>query len=108
MRHSFESVYSTLVLVCYRDQRIKRRVQKELRMKTWLPGLVRRGPETPTMAGNDRATNGKSDSHTVILGCVERVEKSVHNLRIETNARILHAQAHVSAFVWFSPDQQLP
>ena len=58
------------------------------------------------MAGNDRATNGKSDSHTVILGCVERVEESVHNLRIETDPRIVHAQAHLSAFVWFSPDQQ--
>src|SRR6266480_6325187 len=33
----FESVYSTLVLVGYRDQQIKRWVQKELRMKTWLP-----------------------------------------------------------------------
>ena len=47
----------------------------------------------------DGAANRQSDSHAVILGCVECIEESVRSLRVETDPRILHGQAHTIVFV---------
>src|SRR6266853_3215274 len=60
------------------------------------------------MTLDNGATDAQSDSHTVILSCVERFEESVGSLRIETDPRIFHAESHPIAFVSFGPDQQLP
>src|SRR6266403_61092 len=60
------------------------------------------------MTLDNGATDGYSDSHTVILSCVERFEEPVGSLRIETDPRIFHAEEHAIAFVSFGPDQQLP
>src|SRR5712671_3676408 len=60
------------------------------------------------MTLDNGATDAQSDSHTVILSCVERFEESLGNLRIETDPRIFHAEEHPIFFVSFGPDQQLP
>src|SRR6266853_3399829 len=60
------------------------------------------------MTLDNGATDGESDSHTVILSCVERFEEPVGSLRIETDPRIFHAEEHPIAFVSFGRDQQLP
>src|SRR6266403_54068 len=60
------------------------------------------------MTLDNGATDGYSDSHTVIFSCVERFEEPVGSLRIETDPRIFHAEEHPIAFVSFGPDQQLP
>ena len=53
------------------------------------------------MTLNNGATDGESDSHTVILGGVERFEKSVRSLRGKSNSRIFHRQTHMIVFVFF-------
>src|SRR6266446_3433522 len=60
------------------------------------------------MTLDNGATDAQSDSHTVILSCVERFEEPVGSLRIETDPRIFHAEEHPIAFVSFGPDQQVP
>src|SRR6266478_5600425 len=60
------------------------------------------------MTLDNGATDAQSDSHTIILSCVERFEEPVGSLRIETDPRIFHAEAHPIAFVSFGLDQQLP
>jgi len=60
------------------------------------------------MTFDNGATDAKSDSHTVILSCVERFEESVGSVRAETDSRILHGQAHMIVFVSFGLDQQQP
>src|SRR6266446_6996228 len=59
------------------------------------------------MTLDNGATDAQSDSHTVILSCVERFEEPVGSLRIETNPRIFHAEEHPITFA-FGLDQQLP
>src|ERR1700677_1902825 len=60
------------------------------------------------MTFNNGATDGKSDSHTVILSALERIEEPGGRLRVETDSRVLHGQANAITFVLFGFDQQLP
>src|SRR5713226_5376514 len=60
------------------------------------------------MTLDNGATDAQSDSHTVILSCVERFEEPVGGLRIETDPHIFHAEEHPIAFASFGRDQQLP
>src|SRR6266481_9897217 len=60
------------------------------------------------MTLDNGATDAQSDSHTVILSCVERFEEPVGSLRIETDPRIFHAEEHPITFVSSGLDQQLP
>ena len=60
------------------------------------------------MTLDNGTTDGKSDSHTVILRGVERFEEPVRSLRIEPDSRILHRQTHTITFVSLGFDQQLP
>ena len=60
------------------------------------------------MTLNNGATDGEPDSHTVILGGVERFEEPVRSLRVEPDSRILHRQPYMIVFVPFSFNQQLP
>ena len=60
------------------------------------------------MALYNGATDRQSDSHAPILGCIKRFEKLVQVLRSETDACVLHAQAHMITFVSLGSDSQLP
>src|SRR5271170_6234694 len=60
------------------------------------------------MTLDNGATDGESDSHTVILRGVERLEESVRSLRIEPHSRILYRQTHTIAFVSVGSDEQVP
>src|SRR6266853_4345223 len=60
------------------------------------------------MTFDNGATDVQSDSHPLMLSCVERFEEPVGSLRIETDPRISHAEERLIAFVSFGPDQQLP
>src|SRR5882724_7242792 len=60
------------------------------------------------MTLDNGTANGKSDSHTIDLSCVESFEKSVHTLGIEADARILHGKPHLIVCVSFRFDLQLP
>src|SRR5271166_5430765 len=65
-------------------------------------------PQTAMMTLDNGATDGESDSHTVILGGVERLEEPVDCLRGKSDSRILHHQTHMTVFVFFGSNQQLP
>src|ERR1700721_3681770 len=60
------------------------------------------------MTFDNGATDVQSDSHPLMLSCVERFEEPVGSLRIESEPRISHAEERLIAFVSFGPDQQLP
>src|SRR5215470_5065697 len=60
------------------------------------------------MTLDNGATDGESNSHSVILRCVKGFEESVSKLRVETNPHIFYAEAHLIASFSFGPDQQLP
>ena len=60
------------------------------------------------MTFDNRATDVQSDSHPVMLSRVERFEKPVDGLRIESEPRISHAEESLIGFVSFRLDQQLP
>src|SRR6267378_3834271 len=60
------------------------------------------------MLFDNGARNRQANPHTVVLSCVERFEKPVGSLGIETDPRIFHAEERPIAFVSFGPDQQLP
>src|SRR5690349_9757490 len=56
---------------------------------------------------DDRAADGQPDSHTPDLGGVEHLKKASHGLPVETDACILHAQAHTAPLIWSGSDQQM-
>src|SRR5271163_3491006 len=60
------------------------------------------------MTLDNGAANRESDTHTVILGGVERLEEFVGSLRGKSDSRILHRQKHMIIWVSFGSDQQLP
>jgi hypothetical protein len=60
------------------------------------------------MTLDNGAADGEANPHTVALGRVERLEKSVRILRLKTHTGILHGQAHTIAFLSFRFDHQLP
>src|SRR5260221_12590861 len=60
------------------------------------------------MTLDNGAADGEADPHTATLSCVERIEKSVETLRIDTHSRILHGQADTIVFASFGSDHQLP
>ena len=43
------------------------------------------------MALDNRSANRKSNSHTIGLGCVERLERLGSNLRLDTNSRVFQS-----------------
>src|SRR5580692_2075612 len=64
-------------------------------------------PQTAMMALDNRATDGKSDSHTAALSCVERFEQLFHTIRFDAHAHILHGQPRTIVFS-FGPNHQPP
>ena len=54
------------------------------------------------------ATDGKSDSHAVVLGCIKSLKKSVHSLGIKADAHILYGEPHLIVCVSFRFTLQLP
>jgi hypothetical protein len=60
------------------------------------------------MSLDDGAADGKSDSHAVVLSCVESLEQPLRSLRLESDPRIFHAKAHPVSVVSFGSDEQLP
>src|SRR5205814_8548040 len=59
------------------------------------------------VALDDRTTNRQTDSHPIIFGGVERVEKSLDTLRFETHARVFYDQARMTLFL-VGLDQKMP
>src|SRR5580704_16320223 len=57
--------------------------------------VVRLRPKTAVMTLDYRATDRKSDSHTVVFGCIKSLKKSVHSLRIKADADILHGEPYL-------------
>jgi hypothetical protein len=57
------------------------------------------------MTLDDGPANGEPDSHTVILGGVERFEESVRRVRGKSNSHILDRQTHMIVFVCFGSDE---
>jgi hypothetical protein len=57
------------------------------------------------MTLNNGATDGEPDSHTVILGGVERFEESVRSLIGKSNSRIFHRQTHLIVLAFFGSDE---
>src|SRR6202521_2067397 len=55
--------------------------------------VVRFRPKTAMMALDYGTTDGKSDSHAVVLGCVKSLKKSVHSLAIKADASILYGRS---------------
>src|SRR5580698_7438177 len=70
--------------------------------------VVRFRPKTAMMALDYRTTDGKPDSHAVVLGCIKNLKESFHSLRVKADARILDGEAHVIVCVSFRSDLQLP
>src|SRR4026209_411609 len=59
------------------------------------------------MALDNRATNGRADSHAAALGSVERVEQFTLTPRFEAHARISDAQPHAVVLLPFDLDHQM-
>src|SRR5580704_4169306 len=70
--------------------------------------VVRFRPKTAMMALDYGTTDGKSDSHAVVLGCIKSLKKSVHCLGIKADARILYGEPHLIVCASFRSDLQLP
>src|SRR6267154_612566 len=70
--------------------------------------VVRFRPKTAMMALDYGTTDGKSDSHAVVLGCIKSLKKSVHSLGINADARILYGEPHLIVCASFRSDLQLP
>src|SRR5579864_5605061 len=70
--------------------------------------IVRFRPKTAMMTLDYRTTDGKSDSHAVVLGCIKSLKKSVHSLGIKADARIPYDEPHLIACASFRSDLQLP
>jgi hypothetical protein len=60
------------------------------------------------MALDYRTTYGKSDSHPIVLGRIKSLKKSVHNMGIQADARILYSEPHRIACVSRCFDVQPP
>jgi len=60
------------------------------------------------MTLDDRAADGKADSHAVTFRCIERVKELVHDLRVDPHAGVSNACAHAIFVLPFCSDQQLP
>src|SRR5580698_7552828 len=69
-------------------------------------GWVR--PKTGQMALDYGTTDGKSDSHPVVLGCIKGLKESVHNLGIKADARIPYGEPHLIVLASFRSNLQLP
>src|SRR5580700_6213643 len=70
--------------------------------------VVRFRPKTAMMALDYGTTDGKSDSHAVVLGCIKSLKQSVHSLGIKAHARILYGEPHLIVCASFRSDLQLP
>src|SRR5260370_34342434 len=70
--------------------------------------VVRFRPKTAMMALDYGTTDGKSDPHAVVLGCIKSLKKSVHSLGIKADARILYGEPHLIVCASFRSDLQLP
>src|SRR5208282_6650233 len=70
--------------------------------------IIQCRPQTAMMTLDNGATHGKSHSHTVALGGVERVEKAVYSLRVKPDSRILYRQPHPTTLVSLGSDYELP
>src|SRR5882672_12026414 len=70
--------------------------------------VIRFARQTTTMLFDDRTADGESDAHSTALGGVEGLKDLVHHVGLESDADVLHRQAHTIAFVTFSSDEQLP
>src|SRR5580698_293462 len=70
--------------------------------------VVRFRPKTAMMALDYGTTDGKSDSHAVVLGCIKGLKESVHNLGIKADARIPYGEPHLIVFASFRSNLQLP
>jgi hypothetical protein len=51
------------------------------------------------MTRDNGPANRQSDSHAIILCCIEAFEGPVRGLRLETDSHILHAQAHSMSLI---------
>src|SRR6266481_4419966 len=70
--------------------------------------VVRFRPKTAMMALDYGTTDGKSDPHAVVLGCIKSLKKSVHSFGIKADARILYGEPHLIVCASFRSDLQLP
>src|SRR5580692_10591287 len=70
--------------------------------------VVRFRPKTAMMALDYGTTDGKSDSHAVVLGGIKGLKKSVRSLSIKADARILYGESHLIVCVSLCFDPQLP
>src|SRR5437879_12201989 len=69
--------------------------------------VIRLCPDTSMMRLDDGATDRQANPHTAGLGRVERFEKFVHHVVVETLPRVLHGEAHPVAGVALGSDHQL-
>src|SRR5579863_4780095 len=69
--------------------------------------IIQGCPQTSMMPLDDRATDGKSDSHTATLSRVERFEHLVYYAGFDAHAHVLHGQSCTIVFS-FSLNHQLP
>src|SRR5882724_3073852 len=76
--------------------------------KSGARSVVRFRPKAAMMALDYGTTDGKSDSHAVVLGCIKSLKKSVHSLGINADARILYGEPHLIVCASFRSDLQLP
>src|SRR5580700_7203176 len=68
--------------------RFTSRSRRNGKRKSGARTVVRLRPKTAMMALDYRTTDGESDSHAVVLGCIKSLKKSVHSLGIKAHARI--------------------
>src|SRR5580698_7420119 len=64
--------------------------------------------KTAMMALDYRTTDGKPDSHAIVLGCIKSLKKSVQTLRIKADASVLYGELHLIVCAAFCSDPQLP
>src|SRR5579864_1094657 len=83
-------------------------LRRNRKRKSGARTVVRFDPKTAMMALDDGTADGKSDSHTVVLGCIKSLKKSVHSLGIKADARILYDEPHLIVCAPFRSDLQLP
>src|SRR6202049_4446118 len=69
--------------------------------------VVRFRPKTAMMALDYGTTNGKPDSHALVLGCIKSLKQSVPSLGIKADARILYGEPHLIVCASFRSDMQL-
>ena len=89
------------------SERVVRLAWNEERERRSRP-FVRRCPQTATVSFDDGSTDGQSDSHSVILGCIECVEQSISGRRIQAGANVFYGQSYAVWVVAFRSDHQVP